>query len=200
MAGTTQQAAEQALERLPATFDYAEALAAGLSKHNVYRLRDSGAVELVGHGLYRRADAAPADTDLIAIAAKSPHATLCLATALVHHGLADDIPFAPDIALPRGTHPPRQLVAQWHQFDPATFDIGRTDLPVDDGLRIGLYSAERSIVDAFRMRGVVGRELGTEALRQWLRRRGSRPSELLALAKPFQKVTTPLRTALELLG
>lgn len=33
---------------------------------------------------------------------------------------------------------------------------------------IGIYSPERSIADAFRLRGEVGYELARDALREWL--------------------------------
>jgi hypothetical protein len=76
----------QALSLLPETFTYAQARSGGLSKHAVYWLRDAGQIEVLGRGLYRQADAEPADLDLIAIAMKAPLATLCLNTALVRHG------------------------------------------------------------------------------------------------------------------
>ena len=67
--------------------------------------------------------------------------------------LTDEIPSAIDIALPTGAHRPRltALVA-WHMFDPDTFHIGRGTLAVDSETSIGIYSAERSIIDAFRLR------------------------------------------------
>jgi len=60
------------------------------------------------------------------------------------------------------THAP----VDWHLFDPATFHIGRIEIETgDDGHNIGLYSVERSIVGAFKLRGRAGYELGIEALR-----------------------------------
>jgi predicted transcriptional regulator of viral defense system len=88
---------------LPPIFTYAQARAAGLSKHELYRRRDAGKLELIVRGLYRRADAEVADIDLIEIAARVPKATLCLTTALSRHGLSDEIPAVIDIAIPRGT-------------------------------------------------------------------------------------------------
>ncbi|WP_197512566.1 hypothetical protein [Tessaracoccus coleopterorum] len=68
----------------------------------------------------------PAFTALAAATALRDDATLCLTSALVHHDLSDAIPFASDIALPRGTHQPVSLSnVSWHSFDPATFPIGR---------------------------------------------------------------------------
>src|SRR5882757_357905 len=101
MPETTNNAA--ALAELPDTFTFAQATAAGMTKHALYQLRDAGAIEALARGIYRRSDGELADHALIAIATVAPSATLCLSTALARHGLSDDIPAAPDIALPRGT-------------------------------------------------------------------------------------------------
>jgi hypothetical protein len=188
---------KETLSRLPATFTYRQARDAGVTKHAVYRLRQDKRIEPIGRGLYRQADAEPADPDLLAIAVKAPQATLCLATALSQHGLSDAIPAAPDIALPRGVRiPATDAIAQWHHFARDTFEIGRGLLPVDDTASIGLYDAPRSIIDAFRMRATEGHELAHEALRRWLRTPGSQPSRLIRLARQFPRAETPLRTAL----
>ncbi|MEU6020556.1 type IV toxin-antitoxin system AbiEi family antitoxin domain-containing protein [Micromonospora sp. NPDC047134] len=39
---------------LPATFSYSQALDAGFSEWQLYRLRDQGLIASVGRGLYRR--------------------------------------------------------------------------------------------------------------------------------------------------
>lgn len=185
---------------LPATFSYSQALAAGLTEWQLYRLRDRGLIENVGRGLYRRHDAEAVDVDLIEIARRAPLATLCLATALARHGLTDDIPARIDVALPRGRH--RPVVAapvDWHSFDPATFEIGRNNLPLDSEISIGLYSPERSIIDAVRLRHHTGPDLAYAALKRWLRWRGASPAKLLATARHFPQVERPLREALEIL-
>jgi len=185
---------------LPETFSYAQARSAGLSKRALYRLRDSGRIEPLARGLYRRNDAEPADTDLLEFALRAPLATLCLTTALARHGLSDAIPSEIDLALPRGTRAPAtRAPARWHRFDPATFKLGRETLRVDHHHALGLYSAERSIIDAFRMRGHEGQELAHEALKRWLRRKGSQPSRLLKLAAHFPRTAGTIRKALEIL-
>jgi predicted transcriptional regulator of viral defense system len=180
------------------TFSYAQARAAGLTKHRVYQLRDSGIIEQIERGLYRRADADVGDLDLIAAASRIPSSTLCLGTALARHGLSDVIASRTDIAIPRGhRRPATPATIQWHLFDPDTFEIGREAIAVGDHLRIGLYSPERCIIDAFRMRGIEGHEQAYEALRRWLRGRGAQPGKLLQMAQPFARAATPLRRALE---
>src|SRR5680860_591088 len=78
-------ASTQPLSTLPATFTYAQAREAGLSKHALYRLREGGRVAAISRGLYRQAGAEPADIDLLAIAIKAPRATLCLESALARY-------------------------------------------------------------------------------------------------------------------
>jgi hypothetical protein len=186
---------------LPTTFSYRDARRAGLSKHAIYRMRAEGRLVPLGAGLYRRSDAAPADdVDLLALALRAPQATLCLTTALSRHDLSDAIPTSLDVALPRRTRAPRMdFPITWHFFDPKTFGLGRETIRLDGGARVGIYSAERSIVDAFRMRGHVGPDVGREALRTWVRRRGSQPAALLEIARAFPRCERALREALEIL-
>lgn len=138
---------------LPTAFTYAEARSSGLSKYEIYRRRDAGEFESFGRGLFRQTRTEISDLDLVEIAMRAPRATLCLSTALARHGLSDAIPAAIDVALPRGGRTPATNVpVRWHRFDAATFDIGREHIPLSDEIQIGLYSPERSIIDAFRDR------------------------------------------------
>ncbi|MET9301599.1 type IV toxin-antitoxin system AbiEi family antitoxin domain-containing protein [Micromonospora aurantiaca] len=192
--------ANSLLGSLPATFSYSEALGAGLTRWRLYRLRDEGLIESLGRGLYRRHDAEAADIDLIELASRAPLSTLCLTSALAHHGLTDEIPSRIDVALPRGRHRPTTVApVAWHVFDPSTFELGRSQLPLDAETSIGIYGPERSIVDAFRLRHREGRDLAYTALRRWLGGRGAAPANLLAMARHFPKAERPLREALEIL-
>jgi len=185
---------------LPSTFTLSQAREAGLTKKVLYRLRDRGEVEVLARGVYRRADAPERDFDLVPIALRAPEATLCLVTALARHGLSDALIAEPDIALPRGRRPPVATTpVQWHFFQPETFGLERSLIQLDEHVAIGLYSAERSIVDAFRLRGREGRDVANEALRRWLGRRGAEPVRLLELAAQLPRATMPLRNALEVL-
>jgi hypothetical protein len=113
------------------TFTHREARQAAISDKRLYRLRDAGEVVALGGGVYRWADAPPADDDLVEIAERVPLATLCLETALARHGLIDAIPSAIDVAVPRGsTRPALRAPVRLHQFDRATFGLGRDLLDV----------------------------------------------------------------------
>src|SRR5713101_7783031 len=113
------------------TFRYGEAKKAGVGDKRLYRLRDTGEIIALGGGVYRWAEAPPADDDLVEIAERVPRATLCLETALARHGLIDAIPPAIDIAVPRGsTRPALRALCRLHQFDSRTFALERELLDV----------------------------------------------------------------------
>lgn len=172
----------------------------GLRKDQVYALVEAGALERVGRGVFvdpGRID--PAWASLVAASALKPASTLCLTSALVHYDLSDAIPFGTDIALPRGVrHPAGFDRVIWHSFDPDTFELGRTSLE-HDGLRLSIYSAERTIIDSFRVAHMEGTDQAYEALRRWVGKRGSQPSRLLDLATSFPQAKRRIREALEVL-
>jgi hypothetical protein len=157
----------------------------------------AGRVQRVGRGLYRRVESPNADLDWMEVALRAPTATICLVSARVEHDLVDDNPAVLDVADPRGVW--RPLVAapvRWHSFAVGTFGVDREVLVLDGDVTIGLYRERRCIVDAFRMRHDVGPEMGVEALRRWLRRKGSTPSALLDVARRFPAAMPSLRAAL----
>lgn len=185
------------LDALPDTFSQSTAARAGISSTALHRHIQAGRLERLSRGLYQKPSAEPFDPDLLTIARRSRHATICLTSALAHHELIDAIPAAWDIAIPRGTSARPDPNVRWHTFDRASFDVGRGTLAIPGTTaEIGLYSAERSIVDALRLRGYEGYETGIEALRAWLRRKGSQPSALITIARQLPRAEGPLREAL----
>lgn len=184
---------------LPPTFRWAEAHRRHISNSQLRRMVADGDIERIARGLYRRTDVGISDDDLIEIAAKRPEATLCLTSALARHGLTDDIPSLIDIAIPRNTwHPIVRPPVRWHEFDRRTFTIGRSMVRLDAATEIGLYSPERSIIDAYRLRHTQGSDQANAALRRWLRA-GGQPSEILQLAREFPRTAPAIRSVLEVL-
>ncbi len=186
---------------LAPVFTLADAEAAGLRKDEVYEILAAGEIERAGRGVYLRPEAIdPAFALLAAATAVRAEATMCLTSALVHHDLSDAIPAGTDIALPRGTrHPAGFAHVTWHSFDRATFAIGRQSVRVAVGIEVAIYSAERTVVDCFRLMHQEGADVAHEALRRWLRRRGSSASSLMEVAASFPKALPRLRHALEVL-
>ncbi len=187
-------------ETLPISFSAATAVRAGLSRSHLRRLVARGQVEHFARGLYRRTDGPLADLDLVEVALRAPSATLCLETALAQHELTDRIPTALDVALPRARRQPVAVAPiRWHRFQEDTFNLGRATMEIEPGLSIGLYSAERTLADVFRLMHREGSDLAYEALRTWLRAPTTTPAELLRLARQLPHAEAPLRHAMEVL-
>jgi predicted transcriptional regulator of viral defense system len=183
---------------LPSVFTYTKARAAGISAERLYSYRDQGVVQQIGRGLYQWADAPPNDHDLMEVAHRASRGTLCLVSALARHGLTDIIPARIDVAIPRGNRTPAlRSPVNFHVFARKTFGLGREELEVGEGASVGLYSAERSLVDVIRLRHREGSDVAWEALRRWLRRKGSRPAALLKIAKQFHGAERAVRNALQ---
>lgn len=187
---------------LPDLLSYDDLGPQGLTRHGLDRLIESGEFERIAPGLFLRSGLADDTTAAwIAVAAKRPDATLCLLTALSLHELTDEIPTRSDIAIPRGTQPVtvRHAPIAWHRFDAGTFSIGRTEHALPDGSSIGLYSAERTLIDLFRLRHTWGSDLALGVLKQWLRRQGNSPGSLFTMAEDFPKARPAIQQALEVL-
>lgn len=187
---------------LPDLLSYDDLAGRGLTRHGLNRLIASGEFERISPGLFLRAGLADDTTAAwMAIAAKKPDATLCLLTALSLHDLTDEIPTRSDIAIPRGTQPltVHHAPIAWHRFDTETFSLGRGERALPGELSIGLYSAERTLIDVFRLRHTWGSDLALGALKRWLRGSGNSPGVLLQLTEHFPKARPAIQQALEVL-
>jgi len=173
----------------------------GLSKSGLYRGTRAGKYERIARGIYLPAEAEAADWDWIEAASRRPDATICLTSALAYYDLIDGIPRSLDIAIPRGARRPATKSAiRWHLFAPASFELGREEIRIPGtSLTIGIYSAERSIADAFRLRSELGYELGRDAMREWLRK-GGQPANLAQIAARLPRAKGPLMQTLDALA
>lgn len=174
--------------------------AAAEKRSALYREHAEGRWERIGRGVYLPAGAPAMDWDQLEAATRRPEATICLLSALAHYDLTDEIPHALHVAIPRGMRAPATKGAiRWHRFDVATFDLGRDVTRVSgSSQQIGLYSAERTIIDCFRLRGTVGYEVARDATKEWLRR-GGKPAELMRFASQLPRAKAPLLHVLEAL-
>ena len=174
---------------------------AGMSRSALYREANAGRLQRIARGIYLPDDAPTADWDQLEAATRRHDATICLTSALAHHDLTDAIPAALDVAIPRGSRTPASTGAiAWHHFDRGTFDIGRNEIAIAGSTqKIGIYSPERSIADAFRLRSGVGYELARDALREWLRR-GGKPAQLIEMASRLPRAKSPVLQALQMLA
>ena len=184
---------------LPVSFTAADATQYGVSRRELQRMLATGEVERIGRGLYTRTDAAPFDYDLVEIAARSRQGDALPGVGPGETRTNRHHPSDPRRRpSSRGMATPDIRPVRWHTFDRATFELGRSEISVDDTHVLGLYNAPRTIVDAFRLRREVGPEVANEALRRWLRQ-GGEPSELMRVTNSFPAAKPAILHALQVL-
>lgn len=182
-------------------FRAGDAIQAGVHPRELYALRDEGFLVELSRGVFRLADAEMSPyLDLIAVSRRSPAGTICLNSALSFWELTDEVPAEVHLAVPRGAHRPAidYPPVRIHVFASGAFDLGREHVRLESGEEIYIYSPERSVVDAMRMRGRVGTDVAYEALRRYLRRPGASTGDLLRLARRL-RAGGPMSDALEVL-
>lgn len=178
--------AEDVLISLPATFSARTAVAHGLSRSTLGRLKLKGELLELSRGVYRKADAPEtAHLDLLAVSCRVPRAVVCLVSALALHELTDEVPAAVQFAVPRSTNLPvvRYPLVEFVRFDAETFDLGREEFEAAPGESVPIYSAARSVVDVMRLRHRIGEPMALRALRQYLARRDAQPGLLASYAR-----------------
>ena len=188
-----------AITDLPPTFTTGTALDAGVHPRDLYAARDAGLILELSHGVFRHADAAPASfPDLLAVAHRNATAIVCLVSAAAAHDLTDEIPAAVQIAVPRTSRPPQIWFPPTtvFRFEPSTFELGLTSLEAAPGEYVRVYDPARTVVDLMRLRHRVGEPTALAALHRYLRRRDSRPAELLEIAAAL-RVRGPVLHALD---
>ena len=178
-----------------------DAIEAGVHRRDLYALRDEGFLVEISRGFFRLADAeATPYLDLIAVSKRSPRGTICLNSALSFWDLTDEIPAEVHLAVPRGSRLPSIGYPQTrvHVFAADTFELGREQVRLESGEEVTIYSPERSVVDAMRLRSQVGTDVAYESLRGYLRRPGASVGDLLGLARRL-RAGSVMSNALEVL-
>jgi len=113
-----------------------------------------------------------------------PHS---LNSALAYWDLSDEIPAQVHLAVPSGSHrpvidyPPTQV----HVFHADTFGIGRLEVTAETGERFWVSDRDRTVVDAFRLRHLIGEDLAFAALRRYLQARPSL-ARMAEVARPLR--------------
>jgi len=182
-------------------FRIREATSAGIPRQAIYRLRDQGSLTSVSRGVWQRADAEPSmNTEFAAVAARAPHATICLNSGLSYWDLSDELPGSVHLAVARGAHWPKidTPATTLHRFPAETFGVERQAAHTETGEPFRIYSAERCVVDAMRLQSQVGRDVALSALRLYMSRKGADPLRLTALARQLGG-ERQLRLALEVI-
>jgi predicted transcriptional regulator of viral defense system len=176
-----------------------EAIRLGIHPRTFYSLRDRGEIESVGRGLYRLTSAKPlANPDWAVVAAKTPRATICLISALSYHRLTSQVPHTIDIALPSHSRVPRldypPIRVFW--FSEPAFSSG-VEVVTNDGVKVRIYSPEKTIVDCFKYRNKIGIDVAIEALKSYRERTGKSNLKMLIKFAEIERVQRIMRPYLE---
>ncbi len=156
-----------------AFFRPCDAAAVGVDSRALRRLVGSGSIERVARGLYRVAEAEPTQHyTLAAVCARVPSAIVCLLSALSVHELTTQIAWQEWIAIPHKARTPRLpgLPVRVVRFSGAALRYGVVNTTFE-GVPVRITSPARTVVDCFRFRRLVGKDVAIEALRDALRDR-----------------------------
>lgn len=159
--------------------------AAGIPRAYLRRLCDRGLLERVDRGLYRLADAPVTELhSLAAVAARVPHATICLVSALQVHELTTEVPHAVWVLiarharLPKVSYPKLEVVrASGRALE---HGVEARDI---EGVKVQITSPAKTVADCFRYRRHVGRDVAIAALRDYLRRHRAGMNALVDAAR-----------------
>lgn len=178
-----------------------EMLAAGINRKTLYAMVDAEILEKLSRGVYRlRSLSAMEAPDLVAISRRAPNGVICLISALAFHQLTTQIPQSIDLAIAKGSEKPRIDYPPVHiyWFSGKSFTEG-IDYSAVDGQSVRIYSAEKSIADAFKYRNKIGLDVALEALKTWRQRKGISYDQLLEQARNC-RVETVIRPYMETLA
>ena len=145
----------------------------GIPYHKLRQLERNEAVERIGWGLYRLADAEPTERYSIAlVCAQVPNSIVCLLSALQVHGIGTQLPHQIWIAIPHKAKPPvlTNVAVRLLRFSGAAWTYGIQETQFE-AVPARITSPARTVVDCFRFQRLIGREAALEALREALQDR-----------------------------
>ena len=166
-------------------FRQRDAAEVGIHSRALRRLVGDGSVERVARGLYRVAAAEPTEHyTRAAVCARVPSAVVCLLTALSVHELGTQLPRDVWIAIPHKARTPRLhgLPVRVVRFSGAALRYGVVNVTFE-GVPARITSPARTVVDCFRFRRLVGKDVALEALRDALHDRRATVGEILRAAE-----------------
>lgn len=174
---------------------------AGIPRAYLRRLCERGLLERVDRGLYRLADAPVTELHSLAeVAARVPHAVVCLLSALQVHGLTAEAPHAVWVLIDRHARAPKLSYPKLHVVRAS----GRArehgvETRTVEGTRVRLTTPAKTVADCFRYRRHVGLDVAIAALRDYLRTRRGGMDALVEAARA-DRVHARMRPYLEALA
>ena len=172
--------------------------ACGIPRRYATLLYQAGEIQRIGRGLYVTPENTVTENHTLAfVGARAPHAVICLLTALRFHELTTQQPTATWIAVSPKSRPPRlpEVALKVVRFSGKALSEGVQE-HVLEGVRVRITSPAKTVVDCFKYRNKIGRDVAVEALRDAMTQRKATLRELDRLARVC-RVTTVIRPYLE---
>ena len=157
----------------------------GIARRYAHLLFHAGLLHRVGRGLYAHPDNAPTENHSLALIGKRvPEAVICLLSALRFHELTTQLPGETWIAVhPKARRPQMpELSLRVVRFSGPALTEG-VEEHVLEGVTIQITSVAKTVVDCFRYRNKIGRDIAVEALRDAMNQRKTTVRELDRLAQ-----------------
>jgi predicted transcriptional regulator of viral defense system len=177
-----------------------EALERGIHRRTLYGLRDEGILIQVSRGLFQLADIEiPAQVSLAEVSKRVPNGVVCLISALAFHELTTQTPHYVWLAVERKARKPKIKYPPLRVFffSGDMFSQGIKIINVMNQ-KVKIYNAPKTVIDCFRWQKAVGLDVAIEAVKEYLKRRDSSPSELVHYAKlcKVEKLVRPYLQAI----
>jgi predicted transcriptional regulator of viral defense system len=162
-----------------------QAQALGISRTALVRFLSEGKLVRISRGLYSLPDAPITGNEtFVEISIKAPNAVVCLLSALEFHGMTTQLHPATWIAIEQGEWRPRGMSTDLRvvRFSGAAFHEG-IEKHLVNGVTINVYSLAKTIADCFRYRNRIGMDVAVEALRESIRGKKAKPTEIRKFAE-----------------
>ncbi len=177
-----------------------EAIRQGVPKYMIYSLLSKGVISREDRGLYLlNSDFQFSSPDFIKVGLLIPKAIICLTSALYFYRLTTQIPSSVYIALPINIRSPKiifpPIEVVWLS---SKIYFAGVDEQVLDGVKIKIYSPEKTITDCFKFRSKIGDDIAIEALKDYMKKYRPKIDKLIEYAK-INRVEKLMRPYLETL-
>ena len=146
----------------------------GIAATNLNHMAAKGLLSRVGRGLYTLPDHEWTEHHSLAEVAKAvPNGVICLLSALRFHEIGTQSPFEVWVAIPRDKARParmRSVQLRTVKFSEAMYSQG-IEMHSIEGTEVRVYNIAKTVVDCWRFRNKIGKEIPLEALREVLSKR-----------------------------
>jgi predicted transcriptional regulator of viral defense system len=157
----------------------------GIQAEYLRRACDKGVIKKVGRGSYvlSQKEVNPG-LDLALVARAVPNGVICLRSALAYHGLGETPASIVDVAIERRAARPRLDYPSLRvaRLGGSAFTEG-VERHAIEGVKVRIYSLEKTLADLFKFRNKIGPHLAVDALRAALQAQRVRKEKLWHFAR-----------------